>query len=315
MVFPQRFCGQEELRLESEAPPCPVKGTSGLSRYAQALLRSPSSVALDGGMINMPFRHETKSLAGLVQLLAANLLPHGYYFYVTGRVPEGKCPETLDAKLVAKYNCDLSRSERSRRKQVGQASLHYLRHETFWILLATHGQHRFFAEEGERVRDIRKVPLQFGGYSLTVRRGDYLRKLAGESKAPVDGRWRSRVQISREQYQTMRAHFLALATHRSAETLAREFFHVPFEPYAPIRKQLLNLLRLVNESRQRAGYAKLTPECIRYRRRIVRPFDDEFGPSRDDLGSNATGEPAPLIESKTQQIPCPNRSFAEIDRR
>lgn len=233
----------------------------------------------------MPYRHETTSLAGLVQLLAANLLPHGYYFYVTGRVPEGKDPAVLDRKLVAKYGCDLSRSERSRRKLAGQASVQYLRHENLWILIATHGQHRFFEEEGELVRDVRKTPLRVGDYSLTVRKGNFLKRVADQTEATPDGRPRARVLIARDKYCELRAHFLDIATHRSAESLAGLFFHLPFEPYAPIRKQLLNLLRLVNEKRQQAGYAKLTPECLRYRRRIVRPFDD--GTEHESVSTSA----------------------------
>lgn len=223
----------------------------------------------------MAYRHETKSLAGLVQLLAANLLPHGYYFYVTGRVPEGKSPVSLDEKLVAKYGCALSRSERSRRKLAGQASVHYLRHRSLWLLIATHGHHRFFEEEGELVRDVRKVPLRIGDYSLTVCRGDFLKKSPDDDEPRVDGRSRTRVLIAREKYLELRAYFLDIAVHRSVEKLAVEFFNLPFEPYAPIRKQVLNLFRLVNEKRSEAGYEKLTPNCIRYRRRIVKPFDDD----------------------------------------
>lgn len=242
----------------------------------------------------MPYRHETTSLAGLVQLLAANLLPHGYYFYVIGRVPQGKDPAALDRKLIAKYGCDLSRSERSRRKLAGQASVQYLRHESLWILIATHGQHRFFDEEGELVRDVRKTPLRVGDYSLTVRKGNFLKRHADQAEAVPDGRPRARVLIARDKYCELRAHFLDIATHRSAESLAGLFFHLPFEPYAPIRKQLLNLLRLVNEKRQQAGYSKLTPECLRYRRRIVTPFGNPFVHANCSSAETAEGSTAHL---------------------
>ena len=36
----------------------------------------------------MEHRYETTSPEGFVQLLACNLLPHGYWFYVTGRIPD-----------------------------------------------------------------------------------------------------------------------------------------------------------------------------------------------------------------------------------
>ena len=51
---------------------------------------------------------ETTSVEGLVQLLACNFLPHGYWFYVTGVVPPAKDPRTVDTKLVEKYRIDLS---------------------------------------------------------------------------------------------------------------------------------------------------------------------------------------------------------------
>ena len=92
----------------------------------------------------MQYRYETTSLVGFVQYLASNLLPHGYWFYVTGRVPEGKDPRAVDRKLIEKYAIGLSRQQRARRKLAGQANLHYIRLGRFWVLLATHGEHAFF---------------------------------------------------------------------------------------------------------------------------------------------------------------------------
>lgn len=135
------------------------------------------------------------------------------------------------------------------------------------------------------MRDVRKVPLRVGDYSLTVRRGDFLKKSSDDDEPRVDGRPRARVLIAREKFLELRAYFVDIAVHRSAEKLAGEFFNLPFEPYAPIRKQILNLLRLVNERRSEAGYEKLMPTCIRYRRRIVKPFDDDTTDESVPLGS------------------------------
>lgn len=220
----------------------------------------------------MQYRYETTSLEGFVQYVASNLLPHGYWFYVTGRIPEGKDPGAVDRKLIEKYGIGLSRQQRARRKLAGLANLHYVRLGRFWVLLATHGEHAFFREEEDRVRDIRHTPLQFGGYSLTVRRGGFLKRLPGDEEATIDGKLRVRVQIGRERYRELRAYFLDICMHRTAEVLAQEFWNVPFEPYAPVRKQLLNLLRLVNAERQAAGYGKLPATVLRLRRRIVKPF-------------------------------------------
>ena len=223
--------------------------------------------------MEMTYRCEAQSTIGFVQQLASNYLPHGYWFYVTGYVPAEKDPGALDTKLIGKYDIDLSRQSRCRRKLSGRANLHYLRHGRFFILLATHGQHGFFASEAGSLRDARRSPIQFAGYSLSVRPGGFLRMYEGMEHAVPDGKLRVRVQIAREQYRDLKAYFLDIATRRSPERLAAEFYNVPFEPYSPIRKQLLNLLRLVNEARQVAGMEKLPPTVLRYRRQIVKPFE------------------------------------------
>lgn len=220
----------------------------------------------------MEYRYEASSATGFVQQLACNYLPHGYWFYVTGVVPEGKEIATVDRKLMGKYGVGLSRQQRARRKLAGLANVHYLRFDRHWILAATHGHHQYFEEETAAIRDARKVPIQFSGYSISVKRGDYLRKEAADESAAPDGRYRVRVQIAREAYRDLKAQLLDIACRRTSEQLGREFWNIPWEPYAPIRRQCLNLLRLVNERRKEAGTDPLAADVIRYRRRIVRPF-------------------------------------------
>jgi hypothetical protein len=223
------------------------------------------------GKGGMEYRCMATSLEGFVQQLASNILPHGYWFYVSGHVPEGKEPEAVDRKLIEKYGFGISRQQRARRKTSGLANLHYLRLERFWVLLGTHGHHPFFEAEAASIRDVRRIPIQVGGYSLSVKRGHFLKK-EGEGEPIVDGRMRVRVQICRERYRELCAYFGSIACHRSAENLARELWHIPFEPYAPVRRQLLNLLRLINTKRQSAGYSKVPSNVLRYHRDIVKPF-------------------------------------------
>ena len=232
----------------------------------------------------MSYRCETTSVEGFVQLLACNYLPHGYWFYVTGRVPEGKDPRKVDAKLIAKYEIDLPRATRSRRKRLGLANLQYLRHGRFFVLLATHGKHRFFTEESGSVRDIRDVPLKFAGYAVGYRRGS--RKRDGT----VDTRWHSHVQIERSRYKELKEFFLALAARRSASSLAKEFYLLPFEPYAPVRRQLMNSLRGVNRVRKRAGFEPLPFKVLPLRRRVVKPFEPVRG--REARVDSAEGMPS-----------------------
>lgn len=223
----------------------------------------------------MKYQCAATSLEGFVQQLAANYLPHGYWFYVTGFVPAGKDPAALDRKLAAKYGFDISRQQRARRKQAGLANLHYLRFERSWVLLATKGHHPFFAAEGDAVRDVRRQPIIVGGYSLSVRQGGTLLKRPGDHEVRPDAKLRVRVQIARERYRDLKADLLDQAVRSSAEKLSRRLYCVRFEPYAPIRRQLLNLLRLLNAKRQEAGRSKIPPTVLRYRRRIVRPFVEE----------------------------------------
>jgi hypothetical protein len=118
----------------------------------------------------MQYRSEATSVEGFVQQFACCYLRHGYWFYVTGRIPDRKSPEDVDRKLIEKYGIAVSESNRARRKRLGQANLQYLR---FFIILATHGTHRFFDEEADSIRDIRRVVNQ-------------TRKGAGFSALPVE---------------------------------------------------------------------------------------------------------------------------------
>ncbi|MHB8954584.1 MAG: hypothetical protein ACYC4U_16555 [Pirellulaceae bacterium] len=214
----------------------------------------------------MRYRCETTSVEGFVQLLACNYLPHGYWFYVTGWIPTDKDARKVDIKLITKYDIDVARATRARRKRSGRANVHYLRHERFFVLLATHGEQPFFVEESASMRDIREVPLKVAGYAVGYRRGN--RKRDGT----IDSHWHSHVQIERSRYNDLKAYFLELATRRSAACLAREFYQLPFEPYAPVRRQLLNILRAVNRLRKQAGLEQLPFQILPLRRRVVKPF-------------------------------------------
>lgn len=202
----------------------------------------------------MEYRCEAASVEGFVQQLAVALVGRGYFFYVTGFVPEGKDPAAVDRKLVEKYGIGVSKWARSRRKREGKASMAYLRFGRFFLLLATHGEHVFFAEEGKSIRDVRRVPIKFSGYAVGCRGGH------------------PSVRIEREEYNRLKSHLLELGRHRKREAVEECFSRLRFEPYAPIRRQLLNILRAVNKERKTAGFELLSADCIRFRRRIVKPF-------------------------------------------
>lgn len=214
----------------------------------------------------MPYRAVATTVQGFVQQIACAYLRHGYWFYVTGHVRSGKDPRAVDAKLIAKYGVDVSESTRLRRKRAGLANLQYLRHDRLFVLLATRGKHPFFEAEANLVRDFRRVPLRYAGYAISYRRGG--RKRDG---TPDDG-WHAHVEIDRRQYLGLRDHFAELAIRRSSEQIALAFYNLDVEPYAPVRRQLLRIHRLVNGLRKAAGLGRVPVEAIPMKRRIVRPF-------------------------------------------
>ena len=202
----------------------------------------------------MKYRCVATSVDGFVQQVAVAYLTRGYWFYVTGHVPGGKDPAAVDAKLVAKYRIDVSQKERCRRKAAGLANMQYIRQERFFLLMATHGQHPFFEEEATNIRDARRIPIKYAGYSLSFRNK------------------RASVRIAPDEYARQKAHFLELACRRSADALAHEFARIRFQPYAPIRVQLLNIWRAVNRTRRAAGLEIAPVEAVPWKRRIVQPF-------------------------------------------
>ncbi len=238
----------------------------------------------------MEYRHEATSVIGFVQQLACHYLPHGYRWYVTGLIPEHKDPVNTDKKLLDAYGITVSKRQRARNKELGQANLHYLRFGRFFVLIASEGRHEFFEREGDRVRDIRRVPIRFWGYSISYRRGGKTRR--GE----VDPAWHSHVQIDRERYKQERAYLLERSLRLSADELAHEIRGLPFEPYAPVRRQMLLLLRAVNAKRKMANLGQLPTEILRLRRRVVRPFEPAASPQLR-MVFNAENLPSSVLES------------------
>jgi len=235
----------------------------------------------------MKYRCVATSLEGFVQQLACNYLPHGYWYYVVGRIPARKDPPAIDAKMLDKYVLARSYAGRNRRKRRGLANVHYLRLDRIFILLATAGQHEFFVEEACSLRDFRRVPLQNGGYSISVKRDGPSQRTKGLT------RWRSHVRIAPEAYKELRSHLLELAVHRSEHKLSVEFASIPYARYAPVRRQLLNILREVNRRRRRAGFGKLPASVLRLRRSQVNVFGE------CDQSETATATPLSRAPSLT----------------
>ena len=206
----------------------------------------------------MAYRCEATSVAGFVQQLAVSYIGHGYWFYVTGRVPDGKDPRAVDAKLIERYGIDISKWARARRKRSGFANVHYLRHERLFVLIASKGEHRFFEEE-KAFKDVRRDSVRFDRYSI------------GYKRDPA-GKWHPSVRVHPETYRELKAYFLEASTRRSADELVEEMRALGLCAYAPVRTQLLSVLRAVNRARKEAGLELLDPSALNLRRRPIAVF-------------------------------------------
>ena len=120
--------------------------------------------------------------------------------------------------------------------------------------------------EAEHLRDCRRTPIRFHGYSISYRR-------AGVTPVGVASpKWHAHVRIDDDSYRVLKDRFLDLAMHRSAETLASEFARIPVARYAPIRRQLLNILRAVNERRKQQSFEPIPHTTLKLRRTPVKIY-------------------------------------------
>jgi hypothetical protein len=206
----------------------------------------------------VPYRCVATTAAGFVQQLAVSYIGHGYWFYVTGEIPSRKDPAATDRKLIDHYGIGISKWARARRKRAGLANLHYLRHDRFFVLLASKGEHRFFEEE-KGFKDVRRDSISFDGYSIGY-------------KLDTRGVWHPSVRIHPKIYSDLKAYFSERATKHSPQSIMEELFHLPFEPYAPIRVQLLCLYRTINRLRSAAGLETVPRSAVRLRRQPATVF-------------------------------------------
>ena len=198
------------------------------------------------------YRYEATGIPGFVQQLAVSYLTNGYHQYVACRIPPHKDPVAVDCKLIRRYDIAVSKWTRARRKKAGLANLQYLRLGRYFLLLATSGRHRFFEDEAASIRDVsRGQPIQFASYSIGYYNG------------------RVSVRLPLMLSQQVRGELLRLALRLDTASLDRRFASLPFEPYAPVRRQLYSILRAVNAKRKTAGLEMVDWRCIRSRRRVV----------------------------------------------
>lgn len=254
----------------------------------------------------MVYRSVAQSIDGLVQQVAVSYLRYGYWWYTTGMFPEGKDAESIDSKLIDRYSIAISERERARRKHAGLANMQYIRCGRFFLLMCSDGLHPFRELERDVIRDARTTPILvplearprskkkaergpkvFEGYAVSYRRGHFAKKTEEEKlwyraerergerprRGERDPAWHSRVEIEKRTYRRLRAYFLNIAVQRSVDNLVRELRAIPYQPYAPIRQQLLALVRDINRRRRVSGAKGEVPYTSLNLKRIqVHPF-------------------------------------------
>ena len=250
--------------VESDLP-TPVHFLPRNSQRLGVGRNNPIFLSINREVRTMKYRCVASSPEGLVQQVAVRYLRHGYWWYVTGRIPADKDPRAVDQKLVAKYEIDLSDRQRVYRKKRGLANMQYIRYGSWFLLLVTEGHHPFKQQERNRIRDCRRHPIQFEGYSISYRR-------SGVTLAGGQTKWHACVRIDPQTYKELKAFFLDRANSRSVEQLAADFTRIPYTRFAPIRRQLLTIHRSVNKARTGTGQKEIPISALRLRREIVRPF-------------------------------------------
>ena len=149
--------------------------------------------------------------------------------------------------------------------------MQYTRYRNSFLLLPTQGHHPFKQQERQQIRDCRRVPIRFQSYSISYRRS------GTTPKGVADPKWHAHVAIDRPTCKQLKTFFLDRAAHRPSENLATDFARVPYARYAPVRRQLLNILRAVIDARARTPYEPLPFPPLKARRRIVKPFEVQSG--------------------------------------
>lgn len=197
-----------------------------------------------------------------------NLLNQGYNFFQTGEIGKRVSPSRfseIDRRIVEKYETNISRWERSRRRNAGIATFRYLRLDggRWWALLATPGRCAVF--ESEAFRSVHRNAIYCPeGYTVSKR------------KSPVDHRYRVSTAISREEYLRLKAQLISDAKRvRDAGCLEEEFRRaMQWNAYARIRRQYLNVLRAVNRERHASGLEALPYGVLPLAKRPVKVYAD-----------------------------------------
>ncbi len=230
------------------------------------------------GKINPFYEYIATSRTGFVQQVACSYVCNGYRFHVSGKIDAESDPREFDEKMLAKYDIRKTDAQRYYNKHVlKRANIQYIRFERDWLMLATPGKHLWKVNEKKNIKDCSKgEPIKFQGYSIYWKDGLYRPhrcKVNRDGEPELDDKKRVRVQICRTAFRELKAEFHGLATKRSPGWLAAKIYNVPYEPYAPVKQQMLEIRCMVNVRRKNAGIkTMLDTKVIRTHRVPVCPF-------------------------------------------
>ncbi len=206
----------------------------------------------------MRYQWEARSVSGFVQQLAVGYVARGYRFYVFCKIPPDKDVASIDRKLIERYGLAISKWTRARHRRQGRAAVQYLRLDRAFVIIATHGEHPFFQEE-KGWKDIRTTPLLIGGYRISSRKGS-------------DDRYHASVRLTHSELKRFQKRVHRIGLTKDVDRLSRFFRHLRYEPYAPIRRQLLKVFMKMNSQRKAAGLEPGPITVLRMLRRPLSPF-------------------------------------------
>ena len=200
------------------------------------------------------------SSKALIDQLAYSYINYGHRFYVTGVVPDRLEPQEFDLRIIEKFRLNITRSERARRRAVGEGSIHFIRHERFWVLISTAAPagNMFFEENTEpktgyaQWKDVRKASITFCGYAIRAPGGVV------------------RITVNRHEFSRVKGALVELAKYvpadRLKKILEREF---PYEQYPGVQEQLYRLVGLVNHRLKRSRLGQISFSEVKRRRRVA----------------------------------------------
>ena len=230
----------------------------------------------------MSYRFVATSVEGFVQQLATCYLSHGYYFFVQGRVPDGREPCKIDRKFLEKYGIVLTTGQRCYRKRLGLANVHYLRYAgtNEWVMVATHGRHLWWGDrrhpcprrnqgEGRTV----EVPILVPGILDSHPPGAVSSEVAWGIACPARSRSTGPRNDRARHIWYLRAEFLEAAAHSQRLPLGRRNSRDCRSSRTPRSGSSCSRSSGWSMSKRRAaGLDRLPGKIIRTERRIVKAF-------------------------------------------